>query len=1183
MQSVLRQLRYSLGFREIRRSLEDNVSEILVSGLDSAGRSLFLAALIEARDLEAKRQKSLGEPGITVIVTPDPYSAAALADDLEFLVPGVPVEIFPALEVLPHEAVTQDPALMQQRLRSLELMLFGESGVVIVPAAAAARRLIPQHIMKRYCRRISLGQELDLPEFLRLLTILGYKREDLVEGPGQFSARGGIIDIFMLTADHPIRIELFDNEIDSIRKFDPDTQRSYQNLDSFILMPARDSIYLPELVPSVEERVKTQLARQAGNLRNLGLTEAAERLEGLMAEHLEKIKEQNLFPGIDQFMACFYQELDSIWGYLKSGLIIFDNPDRVKQSLNAEINELGEQYAHLLEEGRVLPAATKIFATWHDVYTEAQKHQLLYLSPLGNKLQGSKVKQTVNLLSRHVEQFNANLANLALRIKEWQQAQTSVVLVVAKEDRLKRLTSDLFDRGIEVSPLPESRLALPEGKAFIAKGSLSEGVELPEAKLVVLSEAEILGRKRRRLPRRLSVPEGARISSYGELRAGDYVVHITHGIGIYRGITTLEIDGVHRDYLEVYYANDDKLYVPTDQLNLLQKYVGAEGSVPRLSKLGGTDWSKAKKRVKESVRELAEGLLKLYSERQLVQGHAYSPDTPWQQEFEAAFPYEETEDQLRSIAEIKQDMEKPQPMDRLLCGDVGFGKTEVALRAAFKAVMDGKQVAFLVPTTILAQQHYETIKERFEGFPVKHAVLSRFQSAKEQKAILKALARGEIDILVGTHRILSPDVIFKDLGLVIIDEEQRFGVAQKERLKELRLNVDVLTMTATPIPRTLHMAMAGVRNMSLIETPPEGRYPVRTYVMPFDDEVIRQAILREIARDGQVFFVHNRVQDIDWMASYLHNLVPEIDIAIAHGQMDEDSLENVMYRFLNNESDLLLATTIIESGLDIPNANTLIVYDADKLGLAQLYQLRGRVGRSNRVAYAYFTYRPDKLISEESQRRLKAIQEFTELGSGFRIAMRDLEIRGAGNILGPEQHGHIAAVGFDLYVKLLEEAVRELKGEAEQAPPEPLVDLKIDAYIPDEYIPDVKQKVEIYKKIVAAPTREQQSDLLDELTDRYGEPPLAVLNMLTLIRIKALAAQLGVSSVQTIPDGVMIKFHSGLSLPMEKLVQLIQEHKGRIMPLNAKVPKIKIKQGRLTSAQLIALVEEVLTALALAK
>ncbi|MBO8127090.1 MAG: transcription-repair coupling factor [Firmicutes bacterium] len=1179
MQSLLRQIRYAKSFREIRRAVEEGKKEILVSGLDSAGRSLFLGALIEARYLEAQRGKTLGAPGVTVVLTPDPYGAAALADDLETLAPEVPVEVFPAKEPLPHEEVTQDPGIMQQRLRALELLLTGKSGVVVVPAAAIARRLIPKPILKRHVRRIALGDEIDLEELTKLLVIMGYQREDMVQGPGQFSIRGGIIDIFSLTQEHPVRIELFDTEVDSIREFDPDTQRSTANKDAFTLMPARDSIYLPEFLPVVEERVTDQLKRQVNTLRNQGLEAAAQRLEDTISSHLEKLKEQHYFPGIDQFMSCFYQKLDYLWAYLEEGLIVLDDPDRVKEAVNNEIKELGEQYASLLEEGRVLPAVTTVFAPWHDVFAEAQKHQLIHLSPLGKRVSGSNVVASYNFPSRRPEVFNGNLPSLSVRLKEWVEAGFRPVLMVSKDDRLRRLKSDLFDHGIETSSFG-NHLSLPDDRVYLVKGQLSEGIELPDAKVVVLTETEIMGRRRRRSLRHLSVQEGARISSYGDLKVGDFVVHITHGIGIYQGVTTMEIDGVHRDYLEVVYANNDKLYVPTDQINLLQKYIGAEGAVPKLSKLGGSDWAKVKKRVKESVQELAQDLLKLYSERELVKGHAFSPDTVWQAEFEDAFPYQETEDQLRSIAEIKADMEKEQPMDRLLCGDVGFGKTEVALRAAFKAVMDGKQVAFLVPTTILAQQHYNTIAERFEGFPVKYAALSRFQTPKEQKAILKGVARGEIDILVGTHRILSQDVYFKDLGLVIVDEEQRFGVAQKEKLKELRLNVDVLTMTATPIPRTLHMALAGVRNMSLIETPPEGRYPVRTYVQPFDDEAVRHAILREVARGGQVYFVYNRVKDIDWMAGYLRRLVPEIDLVVAHGQMDEHQLEDVMMQFLRGDADLLLSTTIIESGLDIPNVNTLIVYDADRLGLAQLYQLRGRVGRSNRVAYAYFTYRPDKSISEESQKRLKAIQEFTELGSGFRIAMRDLEIRGAGNILGPEQHGHIAAVGFDLYVQLLEEAVKELKGESEKAPPEPLVDLKVDAYIPDTYIPDIKQKVEMYRKIVASPSPEAQQDIIDELTDRFGEPPQPVLNLLKVVRIKHAGIKIAASSIQSIPDGVMIKFHTGLELPMDKLVEVIKAQRGRVVPLQGKIPKIKIKKGRLSEDRLLGLVDETVRSLA---
>ncbi|NLW46335.1 MAG: transcription-repair coupling factor, partial [Firmicutes bacterium] len=649
--------------------------------------------------------------------------------------------------------------------------------------------------------------------------------------------------------------------------------------------------------------------------------------------------------------------------------------------------------------------------------------------------------------------------------------------------------------------------------------------------------------------------------SFTDLKAGDYVVHISHGIGQYMGIETLEIAGGHRDYLRIQYAGEDRLFVPTDQINMLQKYVGVEDVPPKLNKLGGGDWQKVKNRVKESIRDLAEELLDLYAQREVTPGHEFTPDTVWQYEFEESFYYEETPDQLKAVSEIKKDMERPKPMDRLLCGDVGYGKTEVAMRAAFKGIMDGKQVGVLVPTTILAQQHFLTFRDRFAGFPVNIKVLSRFQTTKEQNKIIDGVLSGEVDLLIGTHRLLSADVHFKDLGLLIVDEEQRFGVVHKEKLKELRQNVDVLTLTATPIPRTLHMSLVGIRDISLIETPPRDRYPIRTHVLEYNEEVIREAIQRELDRQGQVYFVYNRVESIEKMAGYLQNLLPKARISIAHGQMDEDQLERVMLDFYDYEVDILVCTTIIETGLDISNVNTLIVYDADRFGLSQLYQLRGRVGRSNRIAHAYFCYRKDKVLSENAEKRLAAIREFTELGSGFKIAMRDLEIRGAGNLLGPEQHGQIASVGFELYCRLLDETIRERKGEAVPELPEPVVEIPVDAYIPDSYITDGKQKVDIYKKIAVAGTVQQVDEITGEIIDRFGTPPKPVENLLNTAKLKALARELGFASIAKERAEVIGKLHVGLGVDYERILSILQKYKSQFRYQPGRPPLFRWRAG----------------------
>ncbi len=708
---------------------------------------------------------------------------------------------------------------------------------------------------------------------------------------------------------------------------------------------------------------------------------------------------------------------------------------------------------------------------------------------------------------------------------------------------------------------------------------MESGFIYPQGKLAIYTEAEIFGQARR--PKRVRFSsEGVKLTAFSDLKPGDYVVHINHGIGRYVNIKTLEIAGVHRDYLEVAYAGDDRLFVPVDQMQLLQKYVGVEDEPPKVHRLGGGDWQRVKNRVKESVQEMAEGLLALYAERQSLPGHAFAPDTVWQKEFEEAFVYEETPDQLKAIKEIKEDMERPRPMDRLLCGDVGYGKTEVAMRAAFKAVMDGKQVAVLVPTTILCQQHYQTFSQRFSGYPVTIRAMSRFQSPKEQEETKLGLAEGWVDLVIGTHRLISRDIVFKDLGLLIIDEEQRFGVSHKERLKELSKRVDVLTMTATPIPRTLHMSMVGIRDMSIIDTPPEDRFSVRTYVLEFNEEIIREAIRREMDRGGQVYFVYNRVETIDRMAAYLQNLVPEARILVGHGQMSEEQLERIMFDFYQGEADILVCTTIIETGLDIPNVNTLVVYDADRFGLAQLYQLRGRVGRSNRVAHAYFTYRKDRIIGEVAEKRLAAIRDFTDLGSGFKIAMRDLEIRGAGNLLGPEQHGHIAAVGFELYCKLLEEAIRERKGEQQPETPEPAIDLPVDALLPEDYINDIKQRVEIYRWTAAATSLEGIEALEDEVLDRFGNLPAPVENLFAVAKIKFMAKAIGIASLTQERQEIVARMFPGLSLAAEKVLPIIGKYPGAFRYQPGRTSVLRWRMTGLSQAMLLKRILECLQTLA---
>ncbi|HEY8496257.1 MAG TPA: transcription-repair coupling factor, partial [Limnochordales bacterium] len=1217
----------------------------LLHGFTPAHKVLLVAALFRSGWPAGQRAM--------LVVAAGAHQAERLRDDLAAVLPGEPVLLFPARETWPHEELPVPKEVAAARLAVLERLAQGERVLVVAPVQAAVERLAPRAAFASLIRTVAVGQRVRPEELTAHLAHVGYERVDIVEANGQFSVRGGLIDVFPLTAAQPVRIDFFDDEVDSIRWFDVETQRSSAAVQRVTLGPAWEAPPPPDPLAAAEA-IGEAGYRQVNRLRRQGLEGPAAELAQRLDAHVDALKTGRRFPGVEQYKAFFYPQLETLLDYVGDGPVVVDEPARTREQLNLFHTDYANSHAGLLERGRVLPEAGGLFIDWDDLLRAVRRRPAVFTCGLKQYVPGLDGVPELEVSSRPAPTFQGKLEPFVETVRHRRRQGWRVLIAAATPERAERLETVLRDEEIPVRRLvapaanghegdgglaetgepagngpvdldglgnlgnaltgpgagegergprdakgaqangvararagangaahaaPETGAlgvsggVLPLGTVTVITSGLSAGCELPELKLLLLTELETFGQRKTRRAARPRTTAGARL---GDLKVGDLVVHVNHGIGRYMGVETLEIGGVHKDYLVVQYAGEDKLYVPTEQVGLLQKYIGVEGQEPRLSRLGGGDWARLKKRVSESVKELAQGLLKLYAEREALPGYAFSPDTVWQQQFEEAFPYEETPDQLRAIEEIKADMERPRPMDRLLCGDVGFGKTEVAMRAAFKAVMDGKQVAVLVPTTILAQQHLRTFRDRFASYPVRIEALSRFQSPAEQSRILKGLASGTVDIVIGTHRLLSKDVQFKDLGLVIVDEEQRFGVAQKERLKELRRSVDVLTLSATPIPRTLHMALAGVRDMSLIETPPEDRFPIRTYVVEYNDELVREAILRELARGGQVYFVHNRVQDIERFGERLQDLVPEARIAIAHGQMDEDLLERVMLDFLNGEIDVLLCSTIIETGMDIANVNTLIVDEADRLGLAQLYQLRGRVGRSNRVAYAYFTYRRDKILTEDAEKRLQAIREFTELGSGFKIALRDLEIRGAGNLLGPEQHGHIASVGFELYCKLLEEAVREVKGEVVQEPPDPVIDLNVDAYVSDDYVPDTQRKVEIYKKVVGIRRAEDVADLQEELEDRFGPLPPPVRNLLAVARIKVLAKELTVASISGDKDEVAIRLQTGVILPRDTVLHLSRKFRGRVLLSPSRTTVIKVRSRGLGERDVLKLLEDVL-------
>lgn len=1159
---------HSPDIQHLHTQLHAERSEIVYTGLSGSQKSLYIAALYNTL-----RNSPEAPP---LLITYSMSEAQRLFNDLQGMLHD-PVHLYPANELDPHEEVLINLEVAHKRLSGIEMIL-ERSGLVIAPVQALCERIIPKgaYIAKR--RRITLDSEIHLDTLSADLVALGYERCDRVDGPGQFSIRGGIIDVYPPTAESGYRLELFDTEIESIRTFDLVDQRSINDVDEIVISPAREFLIYEDQLDSVVDAIDKVLQRQVKRLQTLEATEQAELLRERTAAHLEKIMEGMVFPGIEQYKPFFYQELATLLDYVPSqAVVLVDEPARVRERVTAHLADFSERHAMNLEKGRTLPLESSLFASWDAIYERLHHGKTLHFSGLAKRVAGMNPTAVISVDAKTPESFFGHFDRLVEGLKRWQKDNYRVCLVLSSEERSERIVEGLREEGVEAQFLPKLNGELRQQQLIVTTGHLTTGCELTRERLIVLTDAEVFGRKpRRRRPRRAPKQDNTvRLESFTDLNVNDYVVHVNHGIGKYVGMETLTIGGGKKDYMVVQYAGDDKLYVPTDQVNLLQKYIGLEDSPPKLYKLGGSEWTRVKKRVKESVKEIADGLLKLYAEREAVAGYRFSPDSAWQREFEDAFPYDETDDQLRAIEEVKRDMERGRPMDRLLCGDVGYGKTEVAIRATFKSVVDGKQVVVLVPTTILAQQHGRTFEERFSGFPIKIRILSRFQSKAEQSEILRGVADGSVDIVIGTHRLLSKDVKFHDLGLVVVDEEQRFGVVQKERLKELRKNVDVLTLTATPIPRTLHMGLVGVRDMSIIETPPEDRYPIRTYVTEYDDDMIREAILRELGRQGQVYFVYNRVQNIEAMYSHLQEIVPEARIAVAHGQMNEDQLERAMLDFIDGEVDVLLCSTIIETGMDIANVNTLIVYDADHLGLAQLYQLRGRVGRSNRIAYAYFTYRRDRVLSEQAEKRLHALKEFTELGSGFKIAMRDLEIRGAGNILGPEQHGFIASVGFEMYRKLLEEALQERKGEVQPEPAEPVIELNVEAYIPDSYIADSRQKVEMYKRVAAITALEDVVSLTEEMRDRFGELPDAARNLLAIAQLKEEARVVGIGQITEERDGIALRFQPGLKVPPSLPMALMRQYRGRIAVMPGRGTVIKVRSRGLNHSQLLSLLSEV--------
>ena len=1146
-------------FIELESYIKGDKHPIEIEGLSESGKSYVINGIYEVSNKPV------------VIITNSDMEAKNLYEDLNLYLSNV--YYFPAKEIVFYNVDAISGDLRWARLNVIKEILSNNKNIIVTSIDAFAARYTPKDLFKTHTVSISVGDEVDFKELSKILVEAGYDRVDVVEGKGEFSLRGGLLDLFPTNSIYPYRIELFGDEIDSIRTFNTESQRSIEKVNCIEVFPAKEIIIDDEIIDYALSNIREELDL---TLKNNKDKERGIKLNTIISKNLEELRETHDFETIDSYLPLFYKKSESLFDYLEDYIFVLDDKVRCLGKLDSTYLEFNENYSIFLQRGDILPSQGKLLLEKEELIDLLEEKINITMDAI-NKGGGflSPIRK-IEINSAILHHYQGQLDLLIEDILKKKKDGYRTVILSGTRVRGERLVSTLREREIE-SSYRDNIESIALGEVVITFGNLLKGFECPKYKTCVISDKEVFGEAKRKLSKSKSKSKGvSKIKSFAELKPGDYVVHVNHGIGVYKGIKQIEVSGHKRDYLDIVYDKGDKLYVPVDQLDLVQKYIGSEGKSPKVNKLGGAEWQKAKSKVKKSINEIAEDLVKLYAARAAVKGYKYSKDTEWQMQFEDEFPFQETPDQLSSIEEIKKDMESDKPMDRLLCGDVGYGKTEVALRAAFKAIMEGKQVAFLVPTTILAEQHYKNMIKRFSDFPIKIDMVSRFRTTKEQKSTLQSVKEGNVDILVGTHRLVSKDIVFKDLGLLIVDEEQRFGVAQKEKIKNLKKNVDVLTLSATPIPRTLHMSLTGVRDISVIETPPEERYPIQTYVVEQNDQLIRDAIMREIGRGGQVYFVYNRVEDIEKIANYIKNLVPESRVGVAHGQMTERQLEKEMLDFMTNEYNVLVCTTIIETGIDIQNVNTIIIYNADKMGLSQLYQLRGRVGRSNRIAYAYLLYTKDKVLTEVAEKRLKALKDFTELGSGFKIAMRDLEIRGAGNMMGSAQHGHMAAIGYDLYCRMLEDTVKLIKGDIDKEPIETTVDLKVDAYIPSSYIEDEMQKIEVYKKIAAIESIDEYMDIKEELEDRYSDIPDPVYNLMDIAYIKSRAKLLSIEEIKESGNDVSFRFQAGDS-DYEKIFKIIiEKYKDSIMLKFGEAPSFIFKLKDQKKENMLAFFKEML-------
>jgi len=1119
-------------FAEIANGIKKGMSPINISGVSEAVASHFAFSALSYLDRSA------------IIVTADSVTAVRIFEDLKTY--NDDALLYLDRELIFYDVDVSANDISSKRLSVLDYMLHNDNFMVVTTVSALLSAVVDSNTYKNNIINFKVGE--DVAENIEeKFNVLGYKREEIVEGKGQYCIRGGIIDFFPLNSDIPYRIELFDTEIDTVRSFDPLTQRTVDKVDEISVTPASEYIF-----------TNTEKQRIIDELKDF-YEQAIDKTQ--LAKDIEKFENSGVFPSIDKYIPIIYKDyIPTILDYAKADTMFFlFEPFLISNAFDSMAVRIGETVS-AFEEKCIIPSnmGGEWFCDYNNALLKMEKSSLIGMYDILTSCPDYHPVSNFKLTTKEQITFHGKMDFFYDCVRRYKKDGYSVLILAGTETKAINIAEALDDINIKASYVENIENVTEISGVIVTTGVLNEGFEYPLVKVAVISDKEIFGSAKHKFRKKTNTNQ-ERIKSFTDLNVGDYVVHQNHGIGMFTGIKTMTVEGATTDYLQIKFSGDDSLYVPANQLDVLYKYVGKEGATLKLNKLGGTKWAQTKAKVKSNCADMAQELINLYAGRQKCMGIQYSKQSDMHRSFDATFPFEETDDQLLALEDVYKDMENPVPMDRLLCGDVGYGKTEIALRAAFKAAYDGYQVAYLVPTTILADQHFHTFAERMKDFGINVGLLSRFRTKKQQEDTLKKLARGEVDIVIGTHRVIQKDVKFKKLGLLIIDEEQRFGVAHKEKLKELKNNVDVLTLSATPIPRTLHMSMVGIRDMSVLENPPKDRYPVSTFVMEYNTEIIKEAILREVGREGQVYYLHNRTDNIVSTAQKIQAMSPHLRVAYAHGKMSERELENIMQQVIDHEIDVLVCTTIIETGLDISNVNTIIVEDADRMGLSQLYQLRGRVGRSNRLAYAYLLYRPDRVLTEVANKRLRAIKDFTEFGSGFKIALRDLEIRGAGNVIGSQQHGFMDSVGYDMYCKLLEEAVAEIKGIELEENAEATVSLNISGYIPKDYIKGENYRIEMYKKISMIYNQQDAYDVYEEFEDRYGTVPQSVENLIEISLLRSFASKCGIKEVKQKEKNVILVFDENMKLNLEIVSKLIAQFKDNLLFSPTGAPYLTIR------------------------